>query len=67
MVAGSVQFGFGQIGGNINTNYNVELRSLFSSNKVKVPILGGNANTIVTDYDSFMNYLKHQEMTLLII
>ncbi|SKB60356.1 thiol-activated cytolysin [Soonwooa buanensis] len=58
MVKASIEFGIGKIGGSANTSYNTEFKNLFTSNKIKVSILGGSANTIITDYDSFMNYLK---------
>lgn len=58
MVKASIEFGIGKIGGSVNTTYNSEFKNLFTSSKIKVSILGGTANTIITNYDSFMSYLK---------
>lgn len=58
MVESSIKVGIGKIGGNIDYNYNENFKKLFSSNKVKVSIIGGDAKTIVTNYDSFIKYLS---------
>lgn len=58
MVEGAVGFSIGKIGGSVNSSYNTQLQKLFSESKVTVSVLGGSSSNLITDFDSFMKYLK---------
>jgi len=58
IVESSIKVGIGKVGGNVDYTKNEEFKTLFSSNKVHVSVMGGNSKNIITDYDSFLKYLK---------
>jgi len=57
-VKSSLSVAFAKVGGSVDYNTNTTLKTWFSQGKVRVSVLGGSSSVIVTDYKSFLDYIK---------
>ena len=59
-ISGSIGANLGKFGVEISAESKNEMKKLFNSTKMKVLLWGGDieSSKVVTDFDSFMNFLK---------